>query len=174
MNRQPSAYAMERALSVLKELRFQLMEIDPSIGEDETLLIDMLDGEGGDAMQILERLIDSSIEANVLADAAKARRADLAERQARFERRRDIMRTMAQSALEALEIRKLERAEWTASLANRPPKVVITDESLIPDEFMRVRREPDKAALLPKLKAGHTVDGAELSNGGIGITIRTK
>jgi hypothetical protein len=43
-------------------------------------------------------------------------------------------------------------------------KVIIPDESLVPDRYMRIKREPDKKAIGTDLRAGHAVPGASLGN----------
>lgn len=172
-DRAPSGYAMERAMVELMQARERLLAIDPTIDEDQQLLADMLDGEGGDAMQILERLIEASIDADGLADAAKARKGEIAERQARFERRRDALRFIAQQALDALGLKRLERATWTASIAVRPPPLIV-DEAALPDEWFRTKREPMRAEIRKAIAGGSEIVGAQLGNAATGITVRTR
>ena len=66
----------------------------------------------------------------------------------------------------------MELAEGTVSLRNGPPKVIITNESEIPVDFWRVRREPDKSKIGAALKAHEFVPGAVLSNPEMSLTIR--
>ncbi len=172
--RPPSSYAVMNASNELARVREMLVAICPDIEQDQPLFHDMLEGEAGDSLRIIERLIEASVESDALADAAKLRQADLAERRARFEKRRDAYRAVALRELEAINLRKLERAAWTASVANRPPRVVITDESALDEIYVRVKREPDKAAIAAGLKNGDVVRGAEFSNGGVGLTVRTR
>ena len=109
-----------------------------------------------------------------MADLAKARLDALAERKARFERRRETYRAGALQVLERINLRKLERPTFSASLRDLPGKVVVTDESALDEIYVRVSRKPDKDAIAAGLKNGDTVRGAELSNGGVGLTVRTK
>jgi Siphovirus Gp157 len=170
----PSSYRVMNAANELETVRAQLIAICPDIEDDPTLFADMLEGEAGDALKVIERLIEASIANDGLADMVKARQADLAERKARFERRRDACRTVAQQVLERINLKRLERPAWTASVANRPPRVLITDESALDDTYIRIKREPDKAMIAAALKAGDSVPGATLSNGGVGLTVRTR
>ena len=170
----PSSYRLEEAMSVLMQVRQRLLEeAGPELDDDQQLLADMLDAEGGDAMQVLERLVDASLEADAMADAAKARKADMAERQARFERRRDTLRSIAKSALEALNLKKLETATWTASLRTNPPPLAIYVD-LLPADWFRITREPMKGEIRKALAAGQEIEGAEFGNADVGITIRTR
>src|SRR5512139_531055 len=70
---------------------------------------------------------------------------DLQARKARFQRREQAMRHLLFTAMQWADLRKCELAEATLSVRDGVPRVVIVDESQIPDEFVRVKREPDKA-----------------------------
>lgn len=171
--RAPSAYALTAAMSALTEARQRLREIDPGMEDDWQLYQDCLDGESGDAMHIVERIIEASIEADTMADAAKLRKLDIAERQARFEKRRDTLRGVAQSVLEALNLRRLERPTYTASLRTMPAPLIV-DEQMLPEQWFRVKREPLRAEIRKELASGGEIDGALLGNASTGISIRTK
>jgi Siphovirus Gp157 len=169
----PSSWALTQAMGTLSAARERLREIDPGLEDDWQLYQDCLDGESGDAMQIIERVIEASIEADSMADATKLRKMDIAERQARFEKRRDTLRTVALSALEALNMRKMERPAWTASLrANQPPLIV--DETALPEQWFRTKREPLRAEIRKELANGTEIEGAVLGNASTGISIRTR
>ncbi len=169
----PSGYALERAMVELMQARERLLAIDPTMDSDDRLMADMLEGEAGDALAIVERLIEASIDADGLADMAKARKLEIAERQARFERRRDVLRLIAQSALDALGLKKLERPTWTASIGVRPAPLIV-DEMQLTDEWFRTKREPLRAEIRKALAAGAEIAGAQLGNAATGITVRTR
>ena len=174
-SRAPSAYAVQTAVTALAQLRERLLTADPSIVEDEQLYQDMLEGEDiDDYMAVIDRVIRSAIEANALIKAANAMQADLAERKARFTRRRDVLRQTALEAMEILGVPRIERGDFTASTTDLPPKVQITDEAALPPGYIRTHTEPDKLAIAAALKDGLDVAGAELGNGGRGLSIRTR
>ena len=170
--RGPSPYQIEQAMSVLSSTAAMLREADPEIATDQKLLLDMLEGEGGDAMEVLDRVIRASIEANVFAKAAKERSDAIADRATRYKARADALRGCAFAALSALDISKLERPDFTASIRAGQQSAFITDETLIPDGFMRVVKSPNKSAITEALKAGTDVSGAELRNGAPSLTVR--
>jgi Gp157 protein len=172
-DRGPSGYALEKAMGELMAARERLLAIDPTIDDDARLLADMLEGEAGDALQIVERLIEASIEADTMADAAKLRKTDIAERQVRFELRRDKLRAIALSALEALNLKRLERPAWTASIRQVPAPLIV-DEAALGDEWWRVKREPMRAEIRKALASGDDVDGAQFGNASTGISVRTR
>ena len=169
----PSSYAVMNAVNELEQVRDQLVAICPDIEQDEALFADMLEGEAGDSLRIIEHLIDASVESDALADAVTARQKDLAERKVRFEKRRDAYRTVALQVLERINLRKLERASWTASIRALPPPVHI-DETVLPEVWWRTKREPMKAEIRKALLAGDPVDGAQLGNAATGLSIRTR
>jgi hypothetical protein len=171
--RAPSGWALTQAMSALTEARERLLAIDASIDEDTRLLADMLEGESGDAMQIIERVIEASIDADSMADAAKLRKLDIAERQARFEKRRDTLRGIAQSALEVLNLKRMERPAWTANLRQLPAPLLV-DEAALPEEWFRTKREPMRAEIRKELASGGDIDGCQFGNAATGISIRTK
>ena len=73
--------------------------------------------------------------------------------------------------MEAADVRKMEFATATLSLMNTPPQVVILNEHEIPDDFMRIKKEPNKV-LLKEMLEKMDVRGATLSNGGTSLVIR--
>ena len=143
----------------------------PELADDEQLRADVLEGET-DFHSIMSRIIAGIRNANAFADAVKAMRDQLMERQAAHQRRAEAMRLMAQRLMETAQLRKLTLPEATVSVRLGSPSVVITDEQAIPAKFQRHKIEIDKTALKEALKAGETVAGAALSNSPDGLTIR--
>jgi hypothetical protein len=170
----PSAFAVMRAVSTMQQARERLVALCPDIEGDEQLYSDMLEGESGDAIEILERLVEASIEADTMAQAARQRLDDLLLRHTRWERRRDALRTVALDALCALTLKRLVRPAWTISLRQQQPPLLI-DEAVLPDQWWRSgKREPKRAEIRAALGDGQVIDGAQLGNPGIGISVKTK
>ena len=66
-------------------------------------------------------------------------------------------------------------AEYTISVTTRPPTIDVEDMLALPDEFVRVKREPDKIALNRHFKeTGELPAGCRLVEGVETITIRSK
>lgn len=164
MSNVPSQAAMQRAIERLMEIRFSLEEDDPSITNDPKLYGDMLEGEGGNAMDVIARYVRGAINAEALAEAARVRRADLADRVARFDRRAERLREAVRDAMQILGLKRLEQADFTASVQNGPVGVRITNEDILDHKYCRITRAPDKIVIGKALKAGEIVEGAELSN----------
>ncbi len=72
------------------------------------------------------------------------------------------------------DIKKLQMPDFTASLRNAPPHVVVIDEKLIPQAFWEMRPHLRKSDLLAVLKDGVEVEGAALSNPGMSLSVRTR
>lgn len=171
--RKVSAWKMEQAMSALMAVRARLLEDDPDIAADERLMHDMLEGESGDAMDVLDRVIRASIVAASQARAAEELARSIMARAARYNARAENLRGATFAALTALELKRHERPDFTISIRTGQPRVVITDEASLPDAFVKIKREPDKTLIGAALKAGQAVAGAEMSNSAPSLQVRT-
>jgi hypothetical protein len=172
--RQPSSWQLEQAMSVLLSTAARLREDDPDLMQDERLFADMLEGESGDAMEILDRVIRASIVAQSFAEEAAERADAIAERAKRYKTRADALRGCAFAALTALDLPRLERPDFTASIRAGQASVFIEDEAAVPDSLCRTTRTPDKTLIGVALKAGNVVTGARMLDGIASLTIRTR
>jgi hypothetical protein len=169
----PGAGTVMRAVSTLQQVKEQLRAICPDIEQDDTLFADMLEAEAGDALAVIERLVQGALDAEDHAEAAGKRLADLAERRARFERRAHACRTVALAALEAINLRKLERPHFTVSIYQQKPPLLV-DEQWLPSEWWRSKREPKRAEIRAALSANEKIPGAQFGNPMPGLSIRTR
>lgn len=149
------------------------MLLYPELADDEILRADMIEG-ATDLHETLRELERTRRQADSFAGAIKQTIVELSERKARFERRDEAMRALMFQLMEYANLRKLELPEATLSIRQGQPKVVITDETIIPKDYMRVKVEPDKTNIKAAISAGKTVPGAELSNATDVLAIRTK
>jgi hypothetical protein len=69
-------------------------------------------------------------------------------------------------------LKSVALAEAKVSVVNSPEKVIITDESAIPDAYMKITKEPNKTAIKNAIKSGTNIPGATMSNGGTSIQVR--
>ena len=171
---QPSAWQLEQAMSVLLATAARLRTEDSELMEDERLFADMLEGEGGDAMDVLDRVIRASIVATSFAKEAKERADAIAERAARYKARADNLRGCAFAALTALELPKVERPDFTASVRAGQASVFIEDDAAVPDAMCKITRTPDKTMIGVALRAGNVVPGAALLDGIPSLAVRTR
>lgn len=145
----------------------------PELADDDTLRADMIEGETR-AFDLLDRLVSEAQDAAALSAGIKGLLESLGKRKAAAERREEAMRALALRIMEAAKLDKVVLPRGTLFTRRLAPTVRLLDEKLIPDEFWRVKREVDKAALKAALQNanGFPIPGAELTNGGVGLTIR--
>jgi hypothetical protein len=153
-------------------LRQQLTVEFPEI-DDETLR-DTVEGLTN-LPELLARILRSQLDDLALLAALRARILDMQERFARLEVRADKKRALVASVMERADIKKLTEPDFTASLRQVPPGLVVVDERAIPDPFWRPQPPKlDRKGLLAALNAGQSVPGASLGNGGTTIMVRTR
>lgn len=145
----------------------------PELAEDELLRADMIEGatSAHDFLRIVEQRRQ---EATSMAGAIASNIAELGLRQERFERRERAMRQLMFKVMETADLKKIELPEATITMRAGSPQVVIIDHRLLPDDLVRVKREPDKQEIRKRLMEGEALNGAYLSNGFPSVSIRTK
>lgn len=172
---QPNAHSVTRELTHYEYLRDQLRVQFPD-ADDQTIL-DTLEGETKLDDMLCEVMRSSEDDAMLVA-GIKERLAELNERKARLERRVEAKREIVCRTMDRANLQKIERPDFTLSLRKSPPSVLITDEALIPDDYMihpePPAPKPDKAGIAVALKGGKEIPGCALSNGGVGLQIRKK
>jgi len=150
-----------------------LLVANPELADDDILRADMIEG-ATDAFELLAILVGKIEDTDILIDGIAERKAELGEREARFQRRVISLRNLIFKLMEAASLNKAELPTATLSIRAGQRKVVIIDETILPDVLCRIKREPDKARIKDMLTAGQEVRGAELSNGEMTLAIRVK
>lgn len=167
----PSAWQIQQAFATLHSA---MQRLHASENPDDQELSREMAEANADIMQHLHHVISAAIEADSMADAAKARIRDLQERADRFKRRSAELRALAFSIMDALGMKKVVDAEYTANIRAGQPRAMIVDAAQIPDEYWKIERSIDSAKLNADVKVGVIVPGAVLANGMPSIAIRTK
>lgn len=152
--------------------REALLAAFPELADDVQALADSLEGFT-DAPDVIARFVRDAREDEALAGSLGNMLRDMGERKARLIARAERRRLAAQRLMEACQLRKIELADFTASIRAVPASVTITDETALPDSLCKFVRSPDKAAIKTALLAG-PVGGAVLNSGGQSLTIRTR
>lgn len=162
---------LTRSLATHEALKRQLREI---YGDeiDQEALLDTLDGES-DLVELIAATYRQALADDAMVEGIKALQDKLAARRKRIEHRSEKLKAAVAHAMEASERAKITAPDFTLSLGRGPDKLIVTDDGLIPPDFWRIKREPDKAALKEALKGGATIPGAVLSNGGTVLRART-
>jgi hypothetical protein len=141
----------------------QLLLANPELEEDEVLRADSVEGQTG-AFEFMSRIIRMIGATQAIIAGTAAYIHELQDRKVRLERREHSLRSLIAKILNTADIRKAELPEATVYIKAGVPAVVIINEHEIPDEFWRVRREPDRTRIRAALKAGEHVPGTALSN----------
>lgn len=165
MSRTDDAIASARAIVAT------LVEAGMDPDADAVAWADTLQGET-DALEWAEWLIRRAREYEALVKAADEMLERITIRRARFRANNAQLRQAAATIMEAAAIRKLVRADFTASLRVTPPHAVELDREATPAEFRRETWAPDKHAIRAALLAGERVPGWEISNGGTALAVR--
>lgn len=145
----------------------------PELADDADFRHDVFEGETA-LDYVLSKLVNTSLDAATMADAIKARKTELGERQSRFERKDEAARKLILSVMERAELSKIQLTEATLSMRQLPPSPIVTDATALPDNCVRIERKPDMKAIKAEIEGGRDVQGVAMSNGRPSLTIRTK
>lgn len=141
-----------------------LLSLHPELEEDDVLRQDMIEGSTN-GLDLIDKLIEAEREAKALAEGVKLYLARVQMRLDRFHARQAAIRHYIKIIMEAAKLERAERPAATVSIAAGRPKVVITDETRLPDFCVRIKREPNKEAIAKAFKEGNReIPGATLSN----------
>ena len=153
----------------------QLRLTHPGIWDDgdEQLLLDSLEGET-DFHKFIDAILRRMLPTEACADGIGDLILDIKVRQERFEQRIEGLRLLAFKMMNVAAVRKVERPGATLNVRASPPKVIITDEALLPADCVRVRTEPNKIVIKERLARGEPVPGAEMSNREEVLAVRVK
>lgn len=142
------------------------------ITEDDEDFIDILSAET-DILDRLRKIVRAARYVEAQSKALTEMQAEMRERKARLDRRADSLRSIVLHAMSELGLRKLEAADFSATVAAAKMRVLITDEAALPDEVCVMKRAPSKEAIREALAEG-PVAGAELANGEPSLTVRVR
>jgi len=141
--------------------------------DDQQLLADMLEGETG-LHEFLARVVDVMDDAEENIDGIDIKMNARKARKARFEQRYKAMRELARKLMEQAGVRKIVLPAATLSIRAGPRKVIITDETMLPPDCVRIKREPNREEIEKQIARGEQVPGAEMSNAEPYLAVRVK
>lgn len=124
--------------------------------------------EKGKALAVIVLNMDTDVEA---LDKEIDR---LTERKRAIKNRQESLKDYLRENMEAAGIKRISCPLFSITCAEGREIAVIDEESLLPDEFMRVKTDvaPDKAEIAKALKAGTEVPGAHLERAKSSIRIK--
>lgn len=156
---------MPRALSP-DDIRAQIEALrhsHPDVCDDAEMFQLALESETG-VTDFLADVVERMAEAGGHVLAADAIIDGYTERKRHFARRIEALRKLAFGIMQTGDIRKLELTQATLSIKQGTPRVIITDEAALPENVIRIKREPNKVLIKELIDQGLPISGAELSN----------
>lgn len=159
---------------IIRQQISNLVLVHPELADEEEDLSLALASET-ELDEFLTKLLRMISDSAALVDGTGARMDELNARKARFKHRIEAYRSLIFKMMEAADVKSRELPEATLSLRRVPPKVVgEPDAEKLPDDLVKIERTADRAAIKAALEAGKTVEGCELSNGGVTLAIKVK
>ena len=164
-------YRLQNEAYKYRELKILLLESMPELEDDPECLLDTLEGLS-DITEQLAGLIRSALldESNIkgVADYMKK----LGDRKSSLVARARKKRVIALNFMSDLGLKRIDAPDLTATRKRIPASVNVYDDTQLPAEFVRVKKEPDLAAIQIALKKGVDIPGARLGNAGETLQIR--
>jgi len=146
----------------------------PELMDDEESRVISLESET-DAFDFFNQVLGQIQWAEATANGVKTWIKDLQSRLKTLEHREEGLRKLAQGVMESADIKSISLTLGTMAVKPKPPHVIITDETVIPQDLWRYPDpEPNKALIREMLVRGEAVEGAVLSNQEMTLSIRTK
>lgn len=151
-----------------RTIKNQLQELGIS---DTELVLDTLEGQT-DIFELLDWMLNKEAEENSNQEAIKMRIEQLINRKKASEVRQASMRSLIEQAMFLIGEKKIKRPEATVSISDKKPSILSVDLDILPEKFVRLKKEADRTAINDAIKSGEIIEGVILSNGGITLSIR--
>jgi hypothetical protein len=153
-------------------IRDRIRAQDPQIGEET--LADAVEGLT-DLHEILQAVIRAALSDEALASGLKGRIADMEGRLERLRERAAKRRQIARDVMVELDLKKLNAPDFTASVREGMPSLMVIDEAAVPRLYWEPR-EPrlKRQELASELKHGAEIPGVTLSNPEPVLSVRTR
>ncbi len=138
-------------------------------GEDVSDALAQLDGAlEQKSLAIMHVMRDLDLEV----EAFKTEEQRLAARRKTLEAQRTKLKDYVLRCMQDADVVKLKAGTFQLAVREDPEHVVIEDEALIPDTYVRTKREPNKAAILDAYRTtGECVPGTRIARG---YSLRTR
>lgn len=144
----------------------------PELGENEQLRADAIEGET-ELFTVIRRLVIEAKTAAGKAEGVRITALEMRERKARLEHQEERIRALILSLMQMAGLRKLPLPEATLTVSDKKPQPLKPETADgLADEYVRITREPDMAAIKAAIKDGATIPGIAMSNGSPVLTIR--
>ena len=163
---------LEFAAINYRSIRDRIRAQDPQI--DEQTLADTVEGLT-DLHEIVQAIIRSALADEALARGLKCRISDMQGRLDRLEDRASKRRQIAKDVLVELDLKKLNAPDFTASIREGIPALMVLNEDAVPSIYWQPS-EPrlKRQELAYELKQGAEIEGVALSDPEPVLSVRTR
>ena len=163
---------IEFASATYRAIRDRIRAQDPQI--DEQTLADTVEGLT-DLHEIVQAVIRSALADEALARGLKCRISDMQGRLDRLEDRASKRRQIAKDVMVELDLKKLNAPDFTASIREGIPSLMVIDEEAVPSIYWQPS-EPrlNRQELAYELKQGAEIAGVALSDPEPVLSVRTR
>ena len=163
---------LEFAAINYRSLRDRIRAQDPQI--DEQTLADTVEGLT-DLHEIVQAIIRAALSDEALVLGLKCRISDMQGRLDRLQDRASKRRQIAKDVMVELDLKKLNAPDFTASIREGTPALMVIDEEAVPKIYWepsepRLRRQ----VLTSDLKQGEEIAGVSLSDPEPVLSVRTR
>jgi hypothetical protein len=171
----PSAWQIERTLAAWHQAK-DALAADVTLAADENAIAEALGADPATltADDLLERLVNATVWAEMRTAEAKGLAAVMAERKQRYERRAEVMRDTLLQLMQTLQRKHFDARLARASLARAAASVVVLDAAQVPAEYAETERKLKRREILADLKHGVVIDGVTLAEGGVTLQLRAR
>ena len=146
----------------------------PVLKDDEQLRADTLEGQT-DLKETLTAILHKIDEDEMMATGIEERMLALGARHERVRLRVSYWRAVILKIMQWTDLKRLELPEATLSQRAGAPKLIGNpDVSLLPEELVKVTRQPNRVAIKEALLRGDIVPECSLSNAEPTLAIHTK
>lgn len=170
-----ATYDEKRRLQIETQAATALLtSIREIVHDDEEARVDAVEGETS-LLEAIDAAVDEIDQCEAMQEAIKTRVKHLNARAERFENKAARLKLAIIAAMQAIELKKLQRPSATLSLPKTRDRLVIVDESAIPSEWQKeqpVEFKLDKAGLLAALKEGAKIPGTDIGQTDQTVSIR--
>jgi hypothetical protein len=164
--------SLEFAAITYRTLRDRLKAQDPSL--DEQTLADTVEGLT-DLHEIVGAIIRSALADEALVMGLKCRVSDMQGRLDRLQERAAKRRAIAKDAMVELDLKKLTAPDFTASLRDGSPTLMVLNEDAVPSIYWQPGEPKLKRQILAyDLKQGTEIKGVALSDPEPVLSVRTR
>lgn len=139
---------------------------------DEELTRSMIEGETS-LNDAISSVMASVLDDEILVTGLDAMLKTLSSRKSRIEAGIERKRAAVEQAMIIGEVKSLKLPDATLSLRDCQPKVIVVDETKIPERFFKPQPPKlDKTALNEAVKNGEAIEGTVLGNRSVSLSVR--